>query len=263
MKTITTRGQSFNIPTCVGELSPKQYQYYCFLAFALSGNMIDLDYFKIRWFSYLTGLGKLDYIKLKEPYAAELHEQIQAIDGFFVKNTVDGVERVQIDFDTVANLLPEYRGYQGPGNLLQGVTFGEFVECFTVAECMDETDTDGIARGYAHIARILYHIPESDTVPDLLSFHAPRLFTSVWRAIQNGPIEINGRKIDFRIIFKSSGGHRTDDKTGWTGITFEVASAGLFGNVREVESADLWAVLMYLYKCKFEYLNDKRNSRHS
>ena len=72
------------------------------------------------------------------------------------------------------------------------------------------------------------------------------------------PVEINGKKIDFRIIFKSSGGSRPDDKTGWTGITFEVASAGLFGNVSQVEAADMWAVLIYLYKCRFEYNHEKR-----
>ena len=60
-------------------------------------------------------------------------------------------------------------------------------------------------------------------------------------------------------MFRSSGGKKPDDKTGWTGITFEVATAGLFGNVAEVERTDMWAVLNYLYKCKFEYLNEKRN----
>ena len=74
------------------------------------------------------------------------------------------------------------------------------------------------------------------------------------------PVEINGKKIDFRIIFKSSGTSRPDDKTGWTGITFEIASAGLFGNVSQVEEADMWAVLIYLYKCRFEYNHEKRLS---
>lgn len=74
-------------------------------------------------------------------------------------------------------------------------------------------------------------------------------------------MEINGKKIDFRIIFKSSGGSKPDDKTGWTGITFEVATAGLFGNVAQVEQTDMWTVLMYLYKCKFEYINEKRNQQ--
>lgn len=260
MKTITTRGRTVDIPTHVEELTPKQYEYYCFLAFALAGKVITPDYFRVRWFSFLIGLGKADFTILKEEHIDELEAQISAIEGYFVKEIIEGSERVHLNFDTVVNLLPEYKGYKGPGDLFQGVTFGEFVECYTVVECLDGAVPEAIAEGYEHIARTLYHIPDTAPVPDLLTFHAPKLFSSVWKAIQSGPIEINGKKIDFRIIFKSTGNTKPNDKTGWTGITFEVATAGLFGNVSQVEKADMWAVLIYLYKCKFEYLNEKRNT---
>lgn len=263
METIITRGRKVEVPACVDELSPEQYEYYCFLAFALGSGSITAEYFRIRWFSFLIGLGRADFTILKDVHVEELKAQMGVIDGFFVKLPEDDAGHVFLDFTTVRNLLPEYRGYKGPGDMLHGVTFGEFVECYTVSECMADADPEDIAEGYGHIARILYHIPECDPVPDLLLFHAPKLFSSVWKAIQSAPIEINGRKIDFRIIFKSSGSTKPDDKIGWTGITFEVASAGLFGNVSQVEMADMWAVLIYLYKCKFEYINEKRNSKTS
>ena len=256
MESITTRGRSVEIPTNVGELSPKQYEYYCFLAFALGSGAIDLDYFRVRWFSFLVGLGKADFTILKAEHAAELEKQMAAIDGYFVEIG----DRVSLDFTTPVNLLPSYRGYNGPGDWLEGVTFGVFVECLTVFEALAAADDKGVAEGYAHIARRLYNIPDAEPVPDLLAFHAPTLLSSVWKAIMSGPIDINGKKIDFRIIFKGSGSSRPDDKTGWTGITFEIASAGLFGNVRDVERSDMWEVLIYLYKCKFEYLHEKRNN---
>ena len=53
METITTRGRTIEIPAHVDELSPEQYEYYCFLAFALGSGTIDLDYFRVRWLSYL------------------------------------------------------------------------------------------------------------------------------------------------------------------------------------------------------------------
>lgn len=261
MESIRTRGRTIEIPANVAELTQAQYEYYCFLAFALAGKTITPDYFRIRWFSFLIGLGKSDFTILKQEYIDELEGQISVIDNYLVKEIIDGHEHIHPDFDTVVNLLPEYKGYKGPGDMLQGVTFGEFVECYTVAECLDGAAPEAMAEGYKHIARTLYHIPETAPVPDLLTFHAPKLFSSVWKAIQSGAIEINGKKIDFRIIFKSSGNTRPDDKTGWTGITFEVASAGLFGNVSQVETTDMWAVLIYLYKCKFEYLNEKLNSK--
>ena len=200
MKTITTRGRTVDIPTHVEELTPKQYEYYCFLAFALAGKVITPDYFRVRWFSFLIGLGKADFTILKEEHIDELEAQISAIEGYFVKEIIEGSERVHLNFDTVVNLLPEYKGYKGPGDLFQGVTFGEFVECYTVVECLDGAAPEAIAEGYEHIARTLYHIPDTAPVPDLLTFHAPKLFSSVWKAIQSGPIEINGKKIDFRII---------------------------------------------------------------
>lgn len=254
MREIETRGRSVEIPTEISELSPEQYEYYCFLAYALGVGSIDVDYFRIRWISYLIGMGKTDFTILKPEYIAELDRQMDAIDGFFVEQA-DG--NFHLDMMTPVNLLPSYKGFKGPGDFLEGVTYGEFVECLTVFEGLAGADEKEMTEGYNHIARTLYHIPEETEVPSLLTVHAPTLFASVWREIQGGPIEINGKKIDFRIIFKGDGSSKADDHTGWTGITFEVATAGLFGSVKDVEASEMWDVLMYLYKCKFEYLNDK------
>lgn len=259
MKSISTRGTTVEIPVHVSELTPEQYEYYCFLASLLGSGVINMDYFRIRWFSYLIGMDKTDFTILRAEYIAELSSQMSAIDGYI--QTVDngGSHRLTLDFYTPINLLPTYRGFSGPGDWLDGVTFGEFIECLTVLEGLDEADEADTTAGYAHIARCLYHIPVDEEVPELLLFHAPTLLSSVWKAIMSDPVDINGQKLDFRIIFKSSGNSRPDDKTGWTGITFEVAAAGLFGNVNDVEHTDMWLVLIYLYKCKFEYLSEKRN----
>lgn len=255
METVVTRGRSVQIPSSISELSPRQYKYYVMLAHALGAGAFDLEYFRVRWLSFLIGLGNADYTVLKPQYVEELERQAGAIDSFFV--SVDG--RLSLDFNTPINLLPSLGGYKGPGDWLEGVTYGEFVECLTVVESLNGLAEQEVTDGCAHIARVLYHIPPEKEVPEILAFHAPTLLISVWKALLAAPVEINGRKIDFRIIFKGSGGSKADDKTGWTGITFEVASAGLFGNVHQVEQTDMWSVLLYLYKCKFEYLNENRN----
>ena len=69
--------------------------------------------------------------------------------------------RQSLDFDTPVNLLPEYKGFKGPGDWLDGITFGEFVQCLTIFESLAEADAEGVAEGYADIARVLYHIPEN------------------------------------------------------------------------------------------------------
>lgn len=226
----------------------------------LRGALIDINYFRIRWMSYLIGLDRFDYTGLKPQYIAEIDGRADDImAGFLIKTGEPAPRDIRLNFDTPRNLLPEYGGYKGPGDWLNGLKFGEFVQCSTIIETMVTATPEDIAAGYQAIARIMYHIPEGDRVPELLAFHAPMLFVNVWRQIQRAPIEINGKKIDFTIIFKAAGPRRPDDKTGLTGVTFEVASAGLFGNVAEVENTDFWAVLLYLYKCKFEYLHEKRD----
>ncbi len=260
---ITTRGRIVDVPQWIDELTPKQYRYYCVLASMLAASTIDLDYFGIRWFSFLIGLGNLDYTMLRAEHIAEL-EGIAAeiMAGYLIHTGRSAPHDLRVDFDTPRNLLPEIGNHKGPGDWLNGVTFGEFIECATIIETMSGASEEEAAEGYEAIARILYHIPETDSVPGILAFHAPMLFGNVWKKIQSGPIDINGKKIDFTIIFKSAGPKRPDDKTGWTGITFEVATAGLFGDVNGVEKADFWAVMIYLYKCKFEYINDLKQQRN-
>lgn len=254
MRTVVTRRREVSVPEHVSELTPGQYEYYCRLFLALSSGMIDMDYYRVRWFSFLLGRGKSDFTILRDEHVAELKAQMSAIGGFFVD---DGAGDVRPDFGCVANLLPEYGGFRGPGDILQGVTLGEFVECCTVADCLDSGDADALSEGYAHIARVLYHVPEEVEVPDILRFHAPNLFFNVLRYLNREPVEINGKKLDLRILFRKSAASKPDDGTGWTGIIFEIAEAGLFGDAVGVRRTDLWEVLLYLYKCKFEYLHDK------
>ena len=122
--------------------------------------------FGIRWFSFLLGFGKADYTILKPVFIAELERQSGAIDGFFVK----AGDRASLDFTTPVNLLPEYRGYSGPGDWLHGVSFGVFVKCLTVLESLSGADETEVAEGYAHIARRLYDIPKEDEVPESARF---------------------------------------------------------------------------------------------
>lgn len=249
---IDLRGRATEFPQMLDELTPQQYVYYIHLASCLAGGLIDLEFWRCRWFSFLAGLGESNYTMLKPEFIAEAEALLHPVTDPFLSTSG---KRIAPTFRTCRNLLPEYQGYKGPSDWLNEVSFGKFVECATLYEqAAVSPDADEIYHG---IARALYSIAEGDTVPPVLAWHAPVLFGSVLSTIQSGPIEINGKSIDFSIIFKSSGPRRPDDRTGWAGISFEVAAAGLFGTVKELEEVPFWSVLMYLYKCKFEYLHDK------
>lgn len=256
MKKIEFRGKEPEVPQSIDELTPEQYVYYIYLGSWLTGGNIDLAFWRVRWFSYLAGMGSANYTILRPEYIAQAEALRDTITGPFL---VDSTAGKVPTFKTCRNLLPEYHGYKGPADWLNDLKFGEFVQCATLLE--QETAAEDPEDIYREIARTLYHIPEGEPVPDVLAWHAPVFFGSVWKEIQSGPVDINGKMVDFSIIFKSTGPRRADDKTGWAGISFEIAAAGVFGNVAQLDASPFWAVLMYLYKCKFEYMHDKSNNK--
>lgn len=254
MKEIRFRNAPVSVPESLDELTPEQYVYYIYLASWLTAGIIDAEYWRVRWFSFLVGMATADYTILIPEYIAEAERLRDGVVGPFLSES-----GTVPTFRTCRNLLPEYKGFKGPADWLNDLRYGDFTQCAVLME--QEPTAADLREIFEGIARVLYSVPESEDVPEVLVWHAPVLFGSVWKAIQSGPIDINGKMIDFSIIFKSVGARRPDDKTGWAGISFEVATAGVFGNVRELDASPFWAVLMYLYKCKFEYLNDKSSNK--
>lgn len=245
MVMIQTRGRSVEIPSNVYEFNPGQYERFCEIAIAFAAGNVNERRARELLMARLLDMREAAYDLLLPEFRDELAAQLRLLDGFFVNG--------EPDFSATANLLPAYGGYTGPGDWLDGLKFGSFVECLTL---MSGNNWESCQQ----VARILYNIPAGDEVPLLLAFHAPRLLAAVWSAIMAGPIDINGNLVDFRIIFKHVGTSRPDDKTGWAGVVFEVASTGVFGTVSQVEETEMWSVLLYLYKCKFEYINEQNKA---
>ena len=256
MKKYIFRNKPTYFPESLDELSPEQYEYYIFLASMLSGGLISLEQWRVRWLSYLAGLKRVDFYLLKPEFIRQAEAYVFEVTEKFLKNENGNYAPT---FATCRNLLPEYNGYRGPADWLSGLKYGVFVQCATLIDQIKPGQSD--VKIYEEIARALYSIPAEKVVPSVLTWHAPVLFHNVCTAIESGPMEINGRTIDLSIIFKNSGSKRPDDKTGWAGITFEVAAAGVFGNVHELDDSDFWAVLLYLYKCKFEYNHEKKYNK--
>ena len=251
MKKISFRGREIEVPCGVGELSPVQYEYFLILAQAFGAGAIDFGRLRVRWLSFLLGMGMSDYTILVPELIKEAESLAWAADPFFG----DGGPLLA----TPLNRLPEYEGHKGPGDWLDGLKFGDFVKCLTILEAADRGAPEEVAGGCAEVARTLYGYAPGEDVPDTLTYHATVFFMNVWNEIMRGPVTINGRPVDFRIIFKGAEGRggrgKPDDNTGWTGIMFEVAKEGPFGNLRDVEATDFWEVLLYLYRCKFEYMH--------
>ena len=168
------------------------------------------------------------------------------------------------------NLMQDFGGWHGVGDMLNGLTFGNFCDCLDLLQqskqAATEKDDPAINEIFQDITLRLYRYKDPEkipAVPSLLAIHAVNFFSSVWEMVLSGPVYISGEAIDFRILFQklAPDDRKADDKTGWTGIVFEVAASGVFGNKKEVDDTPFWDVLLYLYKCKFEYLHQKRNKK--
>ena len=111
---------------------------------------------------------------------------------------------------TGRNLLPAYKEWKGPGDMLSGITFGQFIECMGVMAEMErareQENEEGIGELISSIGRLLYKKQgpqETGTPPFPVCFHAYIFFLAVWELIYSVPISTNGKDIDFSILFRA------------------------------------------------------------
>lgn len=255
MRTLRFKGRELSVPESVDGLSPDVYRRYLAAVVLLNRGRISADTFREHLLSMLAGL-RTDLRHYRLEYADELRSQQDCLSGFFdaAGNPIVGASR---------NLLPELDGWKGIGDMLNGLTFGEFCACLTALkdyrEAIDSGSDEGAVEALETLARQMYRSENPDApVPYLLLIHSAAFFSFVWNILLTQPVPINGELIDFRILFKSTGQNRMpDDHTGWQGVALEVAGSGVFGRLADVNATHFWDVLLYLYKCKFEALHTK------
>ena len=270
MEKFTYNSKTVEVPSYLDEVSSEQYRQFLILSVLMNRGTISPGQFRVKWLSYLLGM-KADYTMYRREIIRELDGQLEKLDGFFSYTTGKKGERIVTPIlKTGRNLMQDFGGWHGVGDMLNGLTFGNFCDCLDLLQqsrqAAAEKDDPAINEIFQDITLKLYRYKDPEktpAIPSLLAIHAVNFFSAVWEMVLSGPVYIGGEAIDFRILFQkpASEDRKADDKTGWTGIVFEVAASGVFGNKKEVDDTPLWDVLLYLYKCKFEYLHQKRNKK--
>lgn len=231
------------MPEAWEELTPDQYLMYLTVLATRIGYPEAVQFVgSNQYFSFLIGHMGADFRSIvKEEHLPELEEAFEATRRAFPMNRVPDCGGL--------NLMPEWHGHKGPGDMLDGMTWGEFTKCSVIMSMLEDTEEE-LAKD---LARTMYRIPEDEPTPMTLRLHCIGLLSGVMRKIQTEPINIDGQDIDFGILFKTDKRKRQpQDKTGWNGVTFEVAESGVFGSFREVNETGMWEVLSYLYKCRIK-----------
>lgn len=244
MEKFTYNSKTVEVPSCLDEVSGEQYRQFLILAVLMNRGTISPGQFRVKWLSYLLGM-KADYTMYRREIIRELDGQLEKLDGFFSYTTGKEGERIVTPIlKTGRNLMQDFGGWHGVGDMLNGLTFGNFCDCLDLLQqskqAAAEKDESTINEIFQDITLKLYRYKDPEkipAVPSLLAIHAVNFFSAVWEMVLSGPVYIGGEAIDFRILFQklASEDRKADDKTGWTGIVFEVAASGVFGNKKEVE----------------------------
>jgi hypothetical protein len=264
MKEITYNNQKKEIPDSLEELSPKEYYRYLELVLMMNAGEISPFQMRCKLLSCLLGM-KHSLLLCRGEIQEELLAQLPALDGFFDITSQEGMTVYDARLKTGRNLLPAYKEWKGPGDMLSGITFGQFIECMGVMAEMERAREQGNEEGIGElifsIGRLLYKKQgpqETGTPPFPVCFHAYIFFLAVWELIYSVPISTNGKDIDFSILFEKSGRGNAGDNTDWVGISYDVAASGVFGDFRQVNDTPFWDVMLYIYKCRFEMLHNNK-----
>jgi len=267
--------KEISFPEDIHELTPEQYLFYLDIVLQnMVGDITSPDEIKQRLFKKFTNLKiswKLAFRRqeTEEAIWSALTEKINLLDSFFdISEAEDGHPVYSLHTKCTANLLPEWRNFKGPNNLLMDITWGEFKQCLNALKLLQEAEKEGnitdMERYTKDIFFCLYKWPFNHStplkkIPDTVQFHALTYFSYWYELITTCPITINGEEIDFTILWKSDPDDPTNelDKSGWLGVTFTIAESGVFGDSEDVDNQKLYKVLMYIYKQKAQAIFDK------
>lgn len=263
MKEVIYKKMSRKIPECLDELNSEQYIRFLELAMMMNVGSITAHQMRCKLLSSLLGMG-VNFAICDESTVNELITQLDAVNGFFDIREENSVVIYDPDLKSGRNLLPVYKAWKGPEDMLNDITFGQFVSCMNIMRDISAASQENRHRDIDSLlvsfCQMLYKHSSGavEPTPLLLNVHSFNFFCAVWELIRTVPIPVAGQNIDFSILFQESKSSRRDDKTGWAGISFEVASSGVFGNIRQVNDALFWDVLIYLYKCRFDSIHLKQ-----
>ena len=208
MQEITYDNKAKKIPESLEELSPDQYYRYLELVIMMNTGKISPFEMKCKLISLLLNM-KYNFVICRESIVNEIIAQLYKIDGFF--NITEEEDKIIYDphIKTGCNLLPTHRGWKGPDDMLNDITYGQFVQCLNLVRAMEaarkEQDDEQTNKLMSEFGEVLYRSDDpkaGKTPPALVCFHSYIFFCAVWELICTVPIPTNGEEINFSILFQ-------------------------------------------------------------
>ena len=261
--------EEINIPSDIDELDPDQYLKYIELIDTAETICMPIHELRLHILKIVcpVSLGFRYLIMSKDSRSdteTRLYQLSEKMDSFFDIEETGNKKTYMAHKRCGTNLLPTWNGLRGPEDMLNNITWGDFVSCMNLLNAYRKAFEDEELEEAKRIVTELFHILYTGTsdkkmvVPVSVEMHALTFFCYVFELISSVPIPIHGEEIDFRILFSGNGSTGKDSKMGWSGLVFSVAESGVFGRTEDVNKESFWPVLLYLYKCTFDNQNLKR-----
>lgn len=254
MRIIEYRGKMLRVAERIEEFTPAQYRRYLEISIMADRGIIDRAGLRSKLLTMLLN-ESVDISIQDERTSLEAFKLIRITEPFIVSRD----RRDRLNLETGENLLKEWNGWFGPGDMLSGLTFGKFIDCDTLLKLIARSEwAEERERLTVDFCKKMYSCPScQDSTPDeLLCAHSLVLYNNVMQCLRNDLVDFNGERLNFSILFEKSDKRKPDDHTGWTGAAMDIAETGVFGTYQQVVNTQLWDVLLFLYRKKFDYLHN-------
>lgn len=253
---IPDTGNTIKLKDRISELNPEEWLYYCSLIDDFQRNRIYQEDFTVFLIYKLLGLNPRKQTDQGNENIAVLSEHLQE----FFYDGEDG--RRVIDTHTVINLLPtiehNQKQYQGPGDLLQDVKFGTFVEAYRAYRDYTHNEqkaalpylTDELYSGGGELLKL----------PNKYHLCTLYFFRSCVEHITTEPVHMAGEELRLFEIFNGSEGAK-EDGLPMDSVLFDVGENGVFGSVDKLKEQNLFEVLRYLWRKQKQNVKEKARAQ--
>lgn len=208
----------------------------------------------------------------------------ELFDSFFKEKEVDGKKRLILDsycpVDHVKSFKHNHTWYYTGGDALSGLTFGEYIAGISAFESItDFSDLESYVPLVAvlcapekHFTFMKSEFPKREPfsqethqkrisklkdVPRWVLLYARFAWESHLKYISDGPITINGKEIDLRILFGGESGGKSSG-LGMNSVLFKLAETGVFGDYEKTMNQPLYTVFAMLYQQQWDIKEAKK-----
>lgn len=271
------------IPSSFDEMSQADMIRFAKLYLDFMDHKIDYVQLKTEMvFQFLDVKSKWRIELMDEEDRAHVYENVylisEKLDFFFDEVKYPETEKfhLKINFPWTKTHIKQYRGFMGPADTLADLTFLEYKNAHVAAadylETGDGYDIDWLCANLYRKPRISFpkvgvsgrkpkydefktkkHVGHFADWPVPVKYAILLDFLAAEEYIRTGTFRIDGKEVSFDILFKSGDDDQGGDDTGLTGLLFNLAETGVFGNVKATSEQNLYDVLYRLYQTQKRY----------